>query len=229
MIEKRLFRSSIGRKVIIAITGAGLVLFVVGHLLGNLSIFFGQDAINQYAVTIKSVPGLLWTARILLLIALLIHMAFAIRLTIENRLARPSRYAVNNVVQTTLAARTMALTGLLIFFFIVFHLLHFTLGQVQPNTFDIQDAQGRHDVYSMMIYGFMNPWYSALYIVAMFVLCAHLSHGIQSVLQTFGIANRHNLATFRKLSTVLAVLIFLAFISMPIAVLLNIISLPAGG
>jgi len=229
MIAKRLFQSSIGRKTVVAVTGSLLVLFLIAHMLGNWNTLIGEEAMNHYAHTLQSMPGMVWTARIGLLLLLIVHMALAISLNIENRMARPQKYAFTDTVKATLASRTMVLSGLVLLFFIVFHILHFTAGVIDPETFHIQDAKGRHDAYRMVIYGFMNPYFSAFYIVSMLVLAFHLSHGIQSVLQTFGIANRQSMETVRKISIGLATLLFVGFSIVPLLIVLNIISLPAGG
>lgn len=229
MIAKRLFQSSIGRKTVVAVTGSLLVLFLIAHMLGNWNTLIGEEAINHYAHTLQSMPGIVWTVRIGLLLLAIVHLALAISLNVENRMARPQKYVFTDTVKATLASRTMVLSGLVLLFFIVFHILHFTVGVIDPETYHIQDAQGRHDVYRMVIYGFMNPYISAFYIVSMLILAFHLGHGIQSVMQTVGVANRQNMETIRKISIGLATLLFIGFSIVPLLIVLNIISLPAGG
>jgi len=226
MIAKRIFRSSVGRKGLVAVTGLILLLFLVGHMLGNWNQLIGQEAMNHYAATLKSMPGLLWTARIGLLLALIVHVVFAIQLNIENRLARPQKYVVNNKVQAPVASLTMVLTGVLILVFIVFHLMHFTAGIVEPDSFHLTDEKGRHDVYRMVLYGFSNPVFAITYIVAMFVVCFHLSHGVQSLFQSFGITNRHNRPAINKISWAIVVLLFAGLSIIPLLIVLKVITLP---
>jgi succinate dehydrogenase / fumarate reductase cytochrome b subunit len=229
MIAKRLFQSSIGRKTVVAVTGSLLVLFLIVHMLGNWNMLIGQESMNHYAHTLKSMPGLLWTARIGLLLMFVVHIALTISLNIENRMARPQKYVYKDTVKATLSSRIMVVSGLILLVFVVFHILHFTVGAITPDTYHLKDAQGRHDVYRMVIYGFMNPYISTFYVVSMFIVASHLSHGIQSVLQTLGITNRQNMAGIRKISIGLATLLFVGFSIVPLLILLNIISLPAGG
>lgn len=226
MILKRLFISSIGRKAVVAVTGTLFIFFIIAHLLGNLNMFFGQEAMNSYAAFLKSIPGPLWTARIGLLVIFLVHIIFALKLKLENNSARPQKYVASNTAQASIASRTMAQTGMLILAFVIYHLLHFTLGIVEPDSFSVQDAQGRHDVYSMVVIGFKNPIIAASYIVAMLFLALHLSHAVQSVFQSFGFTNDNSRETFTKISTVFAVLIFLGYISIPVSVLTGLIRLP---
>lgn len=218
--------SSIGKKTVLAITGAILYLFVLGHLAGNLQIFLGPDALNAYAEKLRHMPAVLWAARVTLLLALLIHLFTGIRLSIENRRARPQGYAFENTVQASLASRTMLSTGLVILAFVVYHLMHFTWLTVHPEYRLLVDAHGRHDVYSMAVLGFQNPFASAVYAGAVFFLGMHLAQAFQGMFQTFGLAERIGLRRLRRASLALSVLIFLGYASIPAAVLLGILKLP---
>ena len=129
-------------KVLMAVTGSGLLLFVAIHMLGNLQIFLGQNVLNAYAKRLKDLPALLWMARGGLLALFAGHLALAVHLQRVNRRARPERYIVNDAVDTSLASRTMLTSGLVIFAFVIYHLLHFTLGVTDPASHRLTDAQG---------------------------------------------------------------------------------------
>jgi succinate dehydrogenase / fumarate reductase cytochrome b subunit len=211
-----------------AVTGLLFSAFVVVHMLGNLQIFLGQEALNAYAKKLQSLPLLLWPARAALFLIFATHMAVSIRLAVENRRARPVGYAVKNTVQASLASRTMVLSGLVLFTFIVYHLLHFTFGVTHPDLFHLVDAKGRHDVYSMAVLSFREAGVSAFYILAMFVLCVHLSHGLASFPQSLGLNNEKCIPALRVFANTVACLLFVGNSSIPLAVLFNVIKLPGG-
>ncbi len=216
-------------KTLMAVTGAGLILFVTIHMLGNLQIYLGQDALNDYAKKLKSMPLLLWTARGGLLAIFSLHLGLAFYLKRINRRARPFQYVVSDPVDTTLASRTMLSSGLVIFAFVIYHLLHFTLGITDPAHHELTDAAGRHDVYSMVIYGFRNVYVSAGYLVAMIFLGLHLSHASWSIFQTFGLANQSSRRLLQRAGLALAALIMLGNMSIPISVMLGLVGLPLEG
>jgi len=218
------YHSSIGKKWVVAITGLALILFVVGHLLGNLQIFLGQNAINAYAERLQGLGELLWVARIGLIVAVLLHIVTTVLLAIQNKLARDTPYAVKKRVAATIAARTMLLSGLLIVSFVIFHILHYTTLSIHPEWKQLVDSSGRHDVYSMMIYGFSSPLVSGFYILSIFFLCLHLNHGIQSFLQTLGIRTRGFAPAISRVSVIGSWLIFAGYISIPVAVLLKVLT-----
>lgn len=217
------YQSSIGKKWIVALTGAALVLFVIGHLIGNLQIFLGPEAINSYAAKLKELGDFLWVIRGGLLAVVLLHIFTTVRLALQNSAARPQKYAVKKSVQASIAAKAMLPSGLILITFIIYHVLHFTALKTHPEWATWHDALGRHDVYRMMIAGFSSPLVSAFYILAMFLLCLHLSHGIQSFLQTLGLRTRGIASCLSKASVALGVLIFLGYISIPLAVLTGIV------
>jgi len=193
--------SSVGGKITVAVTGLGLTGFVVVHLIGNLKLFAGRDAINSYAEFLKSWGVVLWIARFGLLLFFLLHIATAVRLRKRAREARPIPYQRPATIQATLASRTMLATGVAILVFVLFHLAHYTFGwlatttatelgtgaKVTANYLSLVDASGRHDVYSMVVAGFRNPLIGLLYIVGQIALLTHLSHGISSTFQTLGL------------------------------------------
>lgn len=213
------FSSSIGRKWTVAVTGVVLVGFVTGHMIGNLQIFLGQEVINRYGAFLQGLGELLWAIRFGLLAMIVAHIYFTIQLTRENRAARPVKYAVNKYQASSTASRTMIVSGLILLCFIIFHLLHYTAHKIDPSFADLHDAKGRHDVYRMMILGFQNIWASGFYIVGMFLLCQHLSHGIVSFPQTLGLNSKKLEGFWKKLGPAWAWALFLGYISIPIAVL----------
>jgi succinate dehydrogenase cytochrome b subunit len=219
----RLWRSSLGKKYVMALTGFGLFTFVIGHMLGNLQIYLGPEKINAYAHTLKSMPVLLWPARLGLLALVILHITSGIQLAIENRRARAETYAKRKVVASTLANRTILWSGLIILAFIVFHLAQFTFGFVDPEYLQFRDAAGRHDVYRMMIVGFSNPFSSIFYLISMALLMLHLSHGVSSIFQSLGLRSKKSFVFFDKLAKISALLIFLGNCSIPLAILTKVI------
>ncbi len=223
---KRTFGSSLGKKYLMAVTGCILFIFVILHLLGNLQVFVGQETLNAYGNLLQTTPELLWTARIVLLAMVLLHIWSAVQLSAENKAARQVPYAHYEVVAASYASRTMLMSGLIIAAFIVYHLLHYTV-QVQAVNFTgqdfagLHDPQGRHDVYHMMILGFSNVWVSLFYIIGVGLLCLHLSHGISSMFQSIGWKS----AAYRQFIGLgaiwISILLFLGYISIPVSVLLD--------
>jgi succinate dehydrogenase / fumarate reductase cytochrome b subunit len=209
-----------------AITGSGLLLFVTVHMIGNLQIFLGHDALNAYAKKLKDMPALLWVARFGLIALFAGHLILAVYLRRVNHGARPQRYVISDPVDTTLASRTMLTSGLVIFAFLIYHLLHFTLGVTDPSSHRLTDTQGRHDVYAMVVTGFQNVYVSIAYIVAMGFLGLHLSHACSSIFQTLGLASSRTRTSLHRAGVVVAVAIMLGNISIPVAVLSGLIGLP---
>ncbi len=199
--------TSVGSKVLVALSGVGLAGFVVFHMLGNLQVFQGQEALNTYAAFLREMPMLLWTARLGLLGVVTLHIAIAIRLAWQNRQARPINYVVREYRRATLASRTMAFTGGLLFLFIVFHLLHLTAGVVDPSFQDRLDAQGHRDVFGKVVHAFQNPLFVVIYVAAQFILGFHLSHALSSSLQTLGMEHPILDRLFRGTGPVVAVLV----------------------
>ena len=224
----RVWNSSLGKKYIMAITGCALVLFVVAHLLGNLQIFLGRDVINRYGAFLQNNLELIWPARIGLLAMVVLHIISAARLTAENRAARPVKYQQCEIVAASYASRTMMMSGLIVAAFIVYHLLHFTvqteaINFTGKNFHTLVDDKGRHDVYGMMVLGFSRPIVSAFYIVAMALLCLHLSHGMSSMFQSMGWKKAYYKPLLDGGARFVAALIFLGYVSIPIAILLGLV------
>ena len=228
MIVMRNFFSmpSVLKKVLMAVTGLMMVLFVFGHMLGNLQIFAGSpEPINEYAYFLHHIlPGeFLWMIRLVLLGALLIHVGIASLLTIENWVARPIAYKVQKTVQASLASRTMPITGCLLLAFIIFHILHYTVRSVfdyeQLAPYLLSSGKVTFDTYQMIVAGFSLWWVSALYILAVGGLSIHLSHGISSLFQSVGLRNERVRYGLNKLSALCAVILFFGFASVPMGVL----------
>jgi len=221
-IISTLFHSSIGRKMVVAVTGVILILFVIGHLLGNLQIFLPPDWVNSYAQHLRDLGPLLWVIRGFLLLTVILHIYFTILLTIENRRARPERYKAKAHIKASWASRHMAISGLVVLAFIIFHLLHFTGHKFNPQ-FPLlkHDPLNRYDVYSMMVYGFQNPYASGFYILSLFLLTLHLTHGSSSFFQSLGLNNKRLTPRLAFAGRLFAWLLFVGYVSIPIAVLLG--------
>ena len=221
--------ASIGKKVLVAATGILFVAFVIGHMLGNLQIFLGQNAINKYAAALQALGPLLWVIRLILLAAVIIHVWVTILLYFENRAARPVQYRVRKYAEAGVSSRFMIYSGLALFFFIAYHLLHFTFQLTNPQYLHLHDALGRHDVYSMMILGFQNVGISVVYAMAMFFLALHINHATFSLFQTLGLCNDRWEVRWKRISVALAIILFVGYVSIPVGVLTGVVSLPGGG
>jgi len=211
--------SSIGSKVLMSLTGLAMVGFLFGHLTGNLLVFLGPDAINDYTENLHSLPALVWGTRFIMLGAILVHIMTAKKLTALNRQASPEKYAVAHSVTATKASRTMAPSGIFIFIYIAYHLAHYTFKVTNPEFSKL----GHFDTYSMMMLGFQTWWISAFYIAAIVSLGFHLSHGFKSAFQTLGL-NHHKYQKLINLSgPAVSVIISGGFISIPLAIMLGVI------
>jgi succinate dehydrogenase cytochrome b subunit len=219
------WQSSIGGKVTMAVTGLLLFLFVVAHLLGNPLVFAGPEALADYAHFLHAKPALLWSARIGLLAAFLLHVATGIRLAAQNRSARPVAYAVDATVQATFASRSMLFTGLLLLAYLVYHLLHFTFGVAHP-TDSARRAErfDGQDVYAMVTSGFAHPAVAIAYAAAQLVLFLHLRHGIQSFAQTLGFHHQKWTPWVRTASWLLAALVAGGNVVIALSVQLGIVA-----
>lgn len=219
-----LHRTTVGKKVLMGISGLVLFGFILMHMVGNLKMFQGPEAMNGYALFIREVGypalpkyGLLWVVRIVLLAAVAVHAISAFQLWSRSRAARPAGYAREKNLSFSYASRTMRWGGVILLLFIVYHILHFTTGQAHPDF-----AYG--EVYRNFVIGFQNPLVLGFYLVAQAALCLHLFHGIWSVFQTVGANHPKYNHLRRPLATGLALVIFVGFVAPPIAVVLGIIS-----
>ncbi len=207
-------KSSIGRKLIVALTGLALVLFLAGHLSGNLLIFAGRDAFNEYAHFLHTfLHGMgVWIARIGLLACFALHLVFTVLLTKENKAARTA-YAREATVQAPKSSLIMIWSGLTILAFVVYHILHFTV------RIDSELAElGKSDPWGMVILGFQDSIVVLFYIIAMTLLCSHLSHGVASIFQTLGLRTKKTASAIKFVSQAYAIIIYVGFLSIPIAI-----------
>ncbi|MCZ6916647.1 MAG: succinate dehydrogenase cytochrome b subunit [Gemmatimonadetes bacterium] len=218
----RFYSTSIGKKAVMAVTGLILFGFVAGHLVGNLKVFTGAEKFNAYAEFLREAGAplfghgeLLWVARIGLLIALVLHVVAALQLVLLARRARPARYRRGVHLEDTFASRTMRSGGIVIFVFVLYHLMHLTWGNAHP-------AFVAGDPYANLVRGFQSVGVSIGYIVAVSVVGLHIYHGIWSSLQTLGI-NQERHTRWRKASAVIAALIVLGNVSIPVAVLTGMV------
>ncbi|MFN2398711.1 MAG: succinate dehydrogenase cytochrome b subunit [Gemmatimonadaceae bacterium] len=210
------YRSTVGKKIVMALTGLVLVGFVIGHMIGNLLAFRGEAALNAYSGFLKSSAGVLWSVRLLLLVSVVLHITAAVQLTRIDRKARPIGYDQRDPQVSTIASRTIRWGGVVILIFVVFHLLHLTTGNVHPS-FD------HTNVYGNVVSGFRVWWVSAFYIAAMVALGLHLYHGTWSSVRTLGASRSGADPLSRKLPALLALLVGLGFAAVPAGVLAGLI------
>jgi len=213
-----IYRSTLGKKVLMAVTGIILFVYVVGHMVGNLQIFMGPEQINRYAEFLHSNALLLWGARAVLLFSVGVHIVAAVQLWLRNRASRKVRYKVFRPPAVDYAARTMMWSGPIIAAFVVYHLLHFTTGTVHPDFTHLKP-------YENVIIGFQNPIVSIAYIVAIVLLCFHLYHGLWSLFQTFGWEHPRLNHWRRWLAAGFSVVLAVGYISIPLAVLTGVLHL----
>lgn len=217
-------RSTIGAKALMAVTGVILLLFVLGHMVGNLQVFSGPEKLNAYAAFLQGLGPALWAIRLGLLACLILHVWAAVLVTRRSREARPVAYAVKVDRVTSYAARTMIWSGVLVLAFVIYHLLHFTVGVVDPaDAYGTLDTAGRHDVYAMVIKGFRHVPTTIAYVIAQVILCLHIQHGASSLVQTFGLRARRGARRTDWIGPALAGLILLGNLSMPLAIVTGLI------
>ena len=210
--------STIGRKVIMAATGAILFGFVLAHMLGNLQVYLGPEAMNNYAVFLRQMlhgTGL-WIARVVLLVAVVLHIWSAASLTLTSRRARPEGYRKEKWKESTYASRTMRWGGVILLLFVIYHLLHFTTGTLHQSFIE-------GDVYHNFVAGFRNVWVSAFYIFAMLALGLHLRHGLWSMCQTLGVSHPRYIRMAHVGAWIFAAIVVIGNISFPLAVLAGIV------
>jgi succinate dehydrogenase / fumarate reductase, cytochrome b subunit len=212
VVSEHFYSSTTGKKAAMAVSGCILFLFVVGHLIGNLQIYEGPDKLNRYAVLLRSMPALLWTVRTVLLAMVLLHIWSSIQLAARNIAARPVGYRMKKATGSSYASRTMYWSGPIILAFVIYHLLDFTFGKVNPHF-----ESG--NVYGNVVASFQAIPVAAFYIIAMLLLCIHLYHGLWSMFQSLGIAHPRYTPMLRRGAAVVATLIAAGNISIPVAVL----------
>lgn len=220
-----LYRSTIGKKIIMAVTGLIGIAFVFLHMVGNLQVFIGQNKFDAYAALLHGpLAELLWVARAVLIAAVVLHVLMAWQLTQRAHAARPVDYRKREAQVSTIASRTMRWGGVLLLVFIVFHILHFTVGAIDPaGVFHNTDAMGRHDIYGDVVASFRIWWVSGFYILAMAFLGLHLFHGAWSSLRTLGVARPSDHPLHRRLAAAVAIVVWLGFTLVPLGVIAGIV------
>jgi succinate dehydrogenase / fumarate reductase cytochrome b subunit len=212
----RFWTTTVGKKAVMAVSGVILAGFVLAHLLGNLQIFLGPDQFNGYARTLRHLPELVWPARVILLIMVILHIWSSLQLAVVKSEARPIHYAKHKATGSSYASRTMYLSGPIIAAFVIYHLMQFTFG-VGGTPYHEFDAYGN------VIQGFRVPAVSIFYIIAMALLCLHLRHGLWSLFQSLGFSHPRHTPRIRRAASILALLVFFGFASIPVAVMLKVI------
>lgn len=202
-----------------ALSGLALVGFVIAHMLGNLQVFLGPEALNAYARSLRAVPALLWVARGVLLVSLVVHVGTAIRLVRRAAAARPQGYRQEHYAATTYAARTMKLSGPLLALFVLYHLAHLTFPGVAMGGY----VHSATDVYANVVSGFSIPWVAGIYVVAQVLLALHLHHGIWSMLQSLGASHPRIVQPRRALAQGIALVVLAGNLSIPIGVQLGVV------
>src|ERR1700735_1333733 len=210
--------STVGKKIVMAVTGILLFVFVIGHLLGNLQVFEGPAKLNAYGAFLHSIGEFLWPVRIILLIAVTLHIVATVQLALRKKRARPVEYSVKKAIASSYASRTMYWSGPIVLAFIIFHLLHLTAGYVHPGAAYIEG-----DVYHNVVAGFQVWWVSVWYIFSIILLGLHLRHGIWSMFQSLGMNHPRHTPILKSAAWVVALVIVLGYISIPISVMLGVV------
>jgi succinate dehydrogenase cytochrome b subunit len=219
-------KSTVGAKIVVAVTGFMFVGFILAHTMGNMLVFLGAEALNDYAQMLQAVPELLWMARIGLIVALVLHVFLTLKLTSLNRAASPQKYAKTVHQKANFASKAMRFGGIAIFFFIFYHLGHFTFGTVNPaeyNVHEVVNGVERHDAYSMLISGFSHWWNVAIYLIATIFLGLHLKHGVQSMVHTLGFNGEKLTEGAEKVGQLIMIVVVLGLGSIPLAIFFGII------
>ena len=218
---QRMLSSSIGLKIIMALTGVILAGFVLVHMLGNLQVYQGAEALDAYGKLLRKEPALLWTFRLVLLSAVGLHIWAYVALTRKNLQARPQAYQARKYKESSFASRSMIITGPLILAFIIYHILHLTTGTVHP---DFQEGA----VYHNLVVGLRAHWgiVGWIYVITMIMLAFHLWHGVWSMFQTLGAPEDRYRSLGRRFATIFTILVTLGFASVPLAVLIGFLKLP---
>jgi succinate dehydrogenase / fumarate reductase cytochrome b subunit len=215
--------STVARKLVMAATGQLMVLFIILHVLGNATLYFGW--LNAYAAHLHALPPLVWSFRLGLIILFAFHIFYGIALTLENNAAKPQTYVMRNDLSATVAGRNMIWTGAVIGSFLIYHLLHFTLQVTNPALSAAKhlDSLGRPDVFTMVVKSFQNFGIASVYLLAMTALWLHLSHGIQSSFQTWGLNSEKSLPVIKRAGASAAVILLLAYIAVPVLIAMKIV------
>ena len=217
------YSTSVGKKAVVAVTGLIMVLFLIGHMMGNLLVFEGRGPdvhstkLNEYSALLRTEMTILWGIRLVLLTAVVLHIVTTIRLVLENRSARPVGYAQRTYQETNVYSRTMIWGGIALFLYIVYHILHLTAGVAHAGLFT------PHDVYSNVVRSFQSPLIAGVYILATIALFFHLTHGVQSLFRTLGVSHPRHLEGIKVGGRLLSAIIVVGFLSVPVSVLLGVV------
>ena len=224
---RRVWSSTVGLKIIMAVSGLLLLLFVLQHLVGNLKVFGGQDAFNAYAEFMQSLGLIKWGVRFGLLGLLALHVASAVKLRARNAAARPSRYAVSKPYASTWYGRTMFVSGVLVLVYLTYHIAHFTVEIVNYQDLTVRGADGllHRDIYTNFVRSLSNPVIGGFYILGNIALAFHLGHGASSMLRTLGWSQGRFRSVLEKVGPALGLAVGAGNVSMPIACMLGIIHL----
>jgi succinate dehydrogenase / fumarate reductase cytochrome b subunit len=219
------YRSTVGKKIIMGVTGLIGIAFVILHMVGNLQAFVGSAKLNAYSAALHGpLNELLWIVRIVLIVAVVLHVLMAYQLTLISRAARPIDYKTRTPQVSTLAARTMKWGGVLILLFIILHLLHFTTETIDPAGWrGMTDAVGHRDVYGDIVASFRIWWVAAFYIVVMMVLGLHLFHGAWSSFRSLGYAKPSQHPLKRRLALIVTLVVWLGFTLVPVGVVVGVL------
>jgi succinate dehydrogenase / fumarate reductase, cytochrome b subunit len=225
-----ILNSTIFNKVIMAVTGFILLAFITGHAFGNLQLYIGKAAYNTYAHFLqKGIGELIWLIRITMIVSVVLHIYTSVKLKFLNLSAKPAKYQVKNYIKSTIYSRNMIYTGILIFLFLVYHLLHFTIGTIMPSAYGqyenygVMNLQIRQDVYQMVVLGFSNVWVAISYVLAVSFLGFHLTHSLQSGFQTLGFGGDKFTPVAIYISRITAIVITVMFLAAPFGVLFGLI------
>ncbi|HXG48472.1 MAG TPA: succinate dehydrogenase cytochrome b subunit [Methylomirabilota bacterium] len=232
---RRLWNSTLGKKYVMAVTGAGLFIFAVGHLVGNLQVFGPPELINGYAHFLKSKPLLLWGARLGLLACAVLHIVAAVQLAALNRAARPEGYVGGWAYGATRASQSMIGSGMVILAFVVYHLAHFTVllpaingtGDFRKLTTTLH-GQAVPDVYAMMVLGFQVWWVVAFYLVAQALLFMHLGHGLAAMFQSLGLRNHVWWPRIQRFAKGASIALFVGYAIIPLSIFLRLVGAEYG-
>lgn len=214
--------TSVGKKMIMAVTGVLMVLFVIAHMCGNLTIYAGF--LNDYAHHLRALPPLLWLYRVVMGVAIILHIIYGVKLTLENWKAKPVKNRVVKYRRASIPGETMIWTGLLLLAFIIYHILQFTARVTNPAISNFLDPLGRPDVQRMVVLAFERGAISAAYFLAMIFLLLHLWHGIQSFVQTLGWNSGRSLPTMGMAAIIMSLIVFAGFVSVPLTALLRLLA-----
>lgn len=216
-------QTSVGTKYLMGGTGLLLLLFVIAHMIGNLQIFAAPEAINSYAEMMQGLGPMLWIMRAGLLLVVLVHVRCAVKLSQDARRARPVPYAVKQPIASTYASRTMLMSGMIILAFVVFHILHFTTGNVHADLYDAAHVDGSIHLHYMFVTSFQHAPTAFAYMVAMALLGLHLSHGVSSLFQSMGWLRPKYREFARMTGLGITAMIVLGNVSMPLMCLMGVV------